>query len=326
METLEQQVLNGLSATEKYLPSTFFYDEIGSAIYQQITSCEDYYLIRSEIEALENHKTDIIENFDVAEDLFELIDLGAGDAMKTDILIKECLKQQRKITYVPVDISLKFINDIRERFKSSKLNLRPVVGNYFDVLPSLQSNTRKVFAFMGANIGNFTPQEAIRFLKNIRRIMHPRDSLLLSCDLIKDPKIILQAYNDRHLYTQKFNLNMLERLNREFGGDINVDNFIHYPIFDPLEPGAKSFLISKLDQIVHLKKYNKVVTFHKWEHIHTETSRKYTLPGVAYLSNCAGLKVNHHFFCNQRGYVLALLGPDEHVFAQENQNNFMTKV
>ena len=139
--------------------------------------------------------------------------------------------------------------------------------------------------------------------------MLPTDSLLLGCDLIKDPKIILQAYNDSNLYTQKFNLNMLERLNREFDGDININNFIHYPIYDPLEPGAKSFLISKQDQKIHLKKYQKVVSFHKWEHIHTETSRKHTIASIAELANSSGLKINYNFYCDKNEYVLALLSP-----------------
>ncbi len=264
-------------------------------------------MIRSEIEALENNKKNIVESFNVGEESFDLVDLGAGDAMKTSILIHECLAQSQNMTYVPVDISPKFIKDAQTRFKDIRLPIKPLIGNYFDIIPTLGKKTRKVICFLGSNIGNFKNHEEDHFLTEVRKIMHPKDILLLGCDLIKDPKVILQAYNDREGHTKRFNLNMLERINRDLGGNINKDNFIHYPIFDPLEPGAKSFLVSTKDQIVELKKYNKTINFHKWEHIHTETSRKYSVKSLDHLAERTGLKIKDHFFCTQKGYVVASL-------------------
>ncbi|MFD2515814.1 L-histidine N(alpha)-methyltransferase [Pontibacter locisalis] len=291
-------VTAGLSHTPKKLSSRYFYDGPGSALFQQIMELPEYYPTRCEYEVITENKSAIAAHL-ASEGFFHLIDLGAGDALKTKILLKELQERRAAFEYLPVDIS----EDAMQQLSSSLekeipgLNHQAVVGDYNDSLEWLQQNKsgRKVILFLGSNIGNFEHEESLGFLRKIRSHLEPGDSLLMGIDLRKDPDTILRAYNDFAGVTAAFNLNLLHRINRELGGNFDVNGFIHYPIYNPQEGVMRSYLVSKQEQDVYIQATGRSFHFNAWEAIHTESSYKYTLPQIQAMVEASGFTLETIF-------------------------------
>ncbi len=288
----------GLSQSPKKLSSRWFYDARGSKLFQQIMDLPEYYLTRCEFDLLCEHKQEIVRHFG-KEDSFHLIDLGAGDAMKTKILIRELLLKEHEFEYVPVDISGDAMQELTEDLQDELpgVQVQAVVGEYFESLKWLQENkaARKVVLFLGSNIGNFESEESINFLKTIRSYLNTGDKLLLGADLCKNPEAILDAYNDASGVTAEFNLNLLNRINRELGGNFDVSAFQHYALYDPQEGVMKSYLVSRKDQEVYIEATGQSYTFKAWEAIHTENSHKYTLQQIKELGEVCGFRTETVF-------------------------------
>ncbi|ARS35095.1 L-histidine N(alpha)-methyltransferase [Pontibacter actiniarum] len=301
-----RDVADGLSQQQKTLPSRYFYDGAGSRLFQQIMDLPEYYLTRSEFEVLTNNRQTMAEHF-AREGFFHLIDLGAGDALKTKILLRELARQQSVFDYVPVDISgdamLELSSSLQEELPEVKVEA--VVGEYFQALEWLQEHKaeRKVVLFLGSNIGNFEYQESLEFLGSVRSYLQAGDRLLMGVDLRKNPDVILNAYDDAAGVTAAFNLNLLHRINRELGGDFKVEQFCHHAIYNPLEGVMRSFLVSKVEQQVQIRETGKTFSFEAWEAIHTENSHKYTLRQVEELGSACGFKVETVFYDSQRGFA-----------------------
>lgn len=301
-----RDVAEGLSTKYKTLPSRYFYDGTGSRLFQQIMDLPEYYLTRSELEVLTHNKESMARQFSQGGS-FHLIDLGAGDALKTKLLLQELTAQQRSFDYVPVDISKDAMLELSDSLQQElpQLKVEAVVGEYFQALKWLQENKdgRKVVLFLGSNIGNFEAAESITFLQSIRSYLHAGDQLLMGVDLRKDPEVILKAYNDEAGITAAFNLNLLHRINRELGADFNVDQFCHHAIYNPLEGVMRSFLVSKQAQDVHISEAGLTVHFDAWEAIHTENSYKYSIPQVEELGRQCGFAVDTVFYDKQKGFA-----------------------
>ena len=288
-------VAAGLSLSQKKLPSRYFYDAKGSRLFQQIMDLPEYYLTRAEFEVLDTHRQAMATQF-AKEGFFHLVDLGAGDALKTKLLIQELTLQNRDFDYVPIDIS----GDAMEQLTGSlqeeihSLQVQAVVGEYIQALEWLHHNKtgRKVVLFLGSNIGNFEPEESIDFLKRIRRCLNTGDKLLLGVDLRKNPDTILKAYDDAAGVTAAFNLNLLHRINRELGGNFQVEQFRHFALYDPQEGVMKSYLISEVEQKVYLKSSGKHYVFEAWEAIHTENSHKFTLKQIEEMARHCGFQID----------------------------------
>lgn len=299
-------VAEGLSRKQKRLPSRYFYDGRGSQLFQQIMDLPEYYLTRSEYEVLNENKSDMAAQF-ASDGFFHLVDLGAGDALKTKILLRELSRQQRAFDYVPVDISGDAMLQLSESLSEElpQLKVEAVVGEYAEALAWLQENKqeRKVLLFLGSNIGNFEAPESMEFLKMLRGYLQPGDRLLMGADLRKDPATILQAYDDRAGITAEFNLNLLHRINRELGGNFDVDQFYHYAIYNPGEGVMRSFLVSKKEQDVFIRDTEQSFHFDAWEAIHTENSHKYSLPQIAELGESCGFKMETAFFDSQKRFA-----------------------
>lgn len=288
-------VRQGLTSNPKKLSSRFFYDSLGDSLFQEIMELPEYYLTRLEYRILLENKEAIVRLLTCTTDSFDLIDLGAGDAKKTKVLIKELLRKEISFSYVPIDISQNSIEGLSSNLlrEFPRLRLSPIVGTYHQVLQTMkaQHGTRRVFLLLGSNIGNLIHQKAIELLSAIREAMGPNDLLFAGFDQKKDPAAILAAYDDSQGVTEKFNLNLLERINREFDANFRINNFLHWPYYNPETGEMKSFLVSKVHQEVNIKSLNLTVSFRAWESIHVEISQKYDDQMVQDLALQSGLEV-----------------------------------
>lgn len=303
---LKKAVEEGLGAKHKSLPSWLFYDEKGDRIFQQIMHMPEYYPTRCEYEILDHHKEDLLRYFESQQSPFQLIELGAGDGLKTEILLKYLSSRLVRFTYRPVDISASVLAQLSRRLKKTlpDLEIQPVNKSYYEAVGDLQGDEKKVIFFLGANIGNFTPQEALAFLKNISVHLEGQGQALIGFDLKKDPRVIARAYDDEGGITKAFNINLLRRLNRELGAQFSLTQFDHYASYDPETGAARSFLVSLKDQDVPIAALKKTYHFAHWETINTEISQKYDLLMIEKTLSEAGLEIvdlffdANHFFCD----------------------------
>lgn len=292
------EVREGLTSDPKTLSSKYFYDEKGDALFQQIMALPEYYLTDCEYEILDTYKQQLGRIF-AAPEGFDLLELGAGDGKKTKILLKAFLQDDFDFTYQPNDISGNALRGLTKALEKDlpELKVSPRQGTYQQVLEQLgdSGGRRKVFLFLGSNIGNFSPTSTTKFLQKISGSMGDEDLLLVGMDQQKDPDSILKAYNDSAGVTAAFNLNLLTRINRELGANFNLNFFSHWPLYDPTSGEVRSYLISTKAQEVEIKNLNLSVTFRQWEAIHTEVSRKFNDEAVRQLAAASGLEIKEIF-------------------------------
>ena len=309
-DTFAEDVLSGLSATPKSLSSKYFYDDAGSRLFQKIMELPEYYLTRSEFEIFEQRAGEIFEAFTENSPAFDLIELGAGDGTKTAVLIEYFLRRTTDFTYSPIDISREAVDSLtgkfHARFPALQMNAR--VGDYFRILETLKTESArpKILLFLGSNIGNFSRDASIEFFKNLRAVMNAQDLLFTGFDLQKDPRVILAAYDDAAGVTAEFNLNLLRRINRELGGNFDLEKFSHYAIYRPTECAARSFLISREQQKVFIAHLNQTFHFRAWEPIFMEISQKYNLEMIEDLARVSGFAVKQNFFDQRKYFVDSL--------------------
>ena len=278
-ETFRNDVEKGLLSNPKTLSSKYFYDKKGDALFVEIMNLPEYYLTRSELDIFKNKTADLIDSFKMQVDsYFELIELGAGDGLKTKELLKSLTTQNYNFEYFPIDISSNALGQLKQDLNTEipNLSVKTQQGDYFEVLDSLKKSKQpKVILFLGSNIGNMTDDQAAKFIYKLGANLNPGDKLLLGVDLIKSKEIVLPAYDDSKGITAAFNLNLLDRINNELGGDFNLNQFEHQPEYDETEGIAKSYIVSAENQIVSIKSIGTSFSFTKGEKIHTEISRKY---------------------------------------------------
>lgn len=269
----------GLSTTNKTLPSKYFYDEIGDALFVEIMNMPEYYLTNAELEIFKSQTKELINALKLNKTaFFKLVELGAGDGTKTKQLLKALDHQDYNFTYAPIDISenaLKHLKvSINQELPTVKIN--PKQGDYFNVLADLKASEYPIIVlFLGSNIGNLSDERAKEFISKLNDNLKTGDKIVLGVDLIKPKSIVLPAYNDAQGITKRFNLNLLIRINNELDADFDTDFFEHKPEYDEEEGIARSFLVSTKDQIITIKSLDKTFRFKKGEKIHMETSRKY---------------------------------------------------
>ena len=267
-------VLKGLRASPKHISSRYFYDDKGSEIFRQIMRMPEYYLTDCEYEIFDQQTDAIQQAFTTDADSFRLIEFGAGDGLKTKLLLKHFLKNKLSFKYTPIDISGSALDNLAKDLSKElpDLKVKPVKGEYFEALHTLYGNfeEQKIVLFLGSNIGNFTQKEAIHFLTRLSSELNKGDLAFIGFDLKKDPEIILKAYNDPAGITREFNLNLLRRMNRELGANFDLKNFRHYPTYDPISGETKSYLLSTQSQIVHFADLDEAIQFDAWEGIWLE--------------------------------------------------------
>ena len=302
-------VLEGLTSRPKKLPSKYFYDKTGDGIFQEIMHLPEYYLTRSEFEILEQNKEAFLEFFRM-NGSFNLIEFGAGDGLKTKILLQHFSEQNTRFRYIPIDISGHVLKLLADELKQQlpSVETAPLQGDYFLALNRLGKTRdgRKVVLFLGSNIGNFTDEEAIRFLQAMGKNMNTGDLALIGFDLKKDPEVIRRAYNGETGVTRAFNLNLLSRINRELQANFDLDKFMHYPSYDPVCGEARSYLISKTEQEVYIGSLAQSFHFKAWEAVHVEISRKYDTTTIGKYAAAANFVVKELFYDRHHLYVNAL--------------------
>jgi dimethylhistidine N-methyltransferase len=279
IEQFSSDVDAGLSNAQKQLPSKYFYDETGDALFVKIMALPEYYLTRAEMEIFTVQTSAMIDALTLNKnEYFELIELGAGDGSKTKKLLKALSEQGYQYDYLPIDISENALGKLQQSLANElpEVSVKTQQGDYFCILENLKKSQHpKVVLFLGSNIGNMLDEEASHFLSSLGETLNIGDKLLLGVDLIKSEEIILPAYNDSSGITRQFNLNILDRINRELGGDFDLSKFDHQPYYKQHEGIAKSYLKSLSDQQVTINHIGKSYEFKAGEMIHTEISRKY---------------------------------------------------
>lgn len=279
IEQFKQDVDEGLSREAKSLPSKYFYNKRGDALFVNIMHAPEYYLTRSELEIFQLKTPEIINILDInPESYFELIELGAGDGLKTMKLLQAFQERAYDFDYFPIDISINALEQLEQKInkETPSISVKIKQGDYFQVLHSLKETPHPILVlFLGSNIGNMNDELASDFMEKLSNSLEPNDKLLLGVDLIKPSSIVLPAYNDKQGYTREFNLNLLKRINDELEGDFNLDAFAHKPEYSEESGEARSYLMSLAEQKVTIGAINKSYHFSIGEKIFTEISRKY---------------------------------------------------
>jgi L-histidine Nalpha-methyltransferase len=304
-----RDVVAGLQSTPKHLSSKYFYDANGDKLFQELMNCEEYYPTNCELDIFTHQTAEICQAMIADGDAFDLIELGAGDATKSSYLLKYLLGQNIDFTYLPIDISDNVISylNITLPVTLPGLKMTGLNGEYFDMLKKAASisSRRKVVMFLGSNIGNMPVNEAEDFCRELRNHLSPDDMLLIGIDLKKNPKTILAAYNDKQGITKRFNLNLLERINRELHADFDLSKFEHYPVYDPETGASKSYLISTEDQQVKIND-KEAIHFSKDEYIYMEISQKYTVMQTNQMAENTGFKAENIFFDSKKWFIDAI--------------------
>lgn len=278
-----KDVIAGLSQQPKRLPPKYFYDEVGSKLFEQITLLPEYYPTRTELRILRDQGEKIAATIPKNA---ALVEFGAGATTKVRLLLTQCAFG----AYVPVDISGDFLNGQADALRKDfpDLAVYPVTADFttpFE-LPSEVKDMPKVGFFPGSTIGNFDPHEACAFLRSARAILGEGATLIVGVDLEKDERVLYEAYNDAAGVTAKFNLNVLVRINRDLGGNFDLSGFKHRAIYNRERHRIEMHLISRKAQTVRL--LGNTFSFRAGETIHTESSYKYSIERFTGLARGSG--------------------------------------
>ena len=300
------EVIRGLTAPQKTLPCKLFYDQTGSALFEEITRLPEYYLTRTELEILKQNSGDIAL---AAGSPITVIELGAGSATKTEMLLRAIARRQMRVKYFPVDISPSVLMEARNRLRTEFPGalIKPVIadfGNGFQFLKEIAG--KKLVLYLGSSIGNFERNDAVAMLRKVHDQLVTGDALLLGTDMVKAEDILVPAYDDSQGITQQFNRNILRRLNRELDADFDLEAYRHIAEWSPARSRMEIFLESTRSQTVTIGVTGTRLRFRAGERIHTEISSKYTLDMVAQMLCVSGFNLTQSWFDKQGWFGLHL--------------------
>ena len=300
-EIFARDVLKGLLAENKNISSKYFYDDLGSKIFQKITRHKDYYPTRKEIEILSKNIS-VLPKI-INDKKIDIIELGPGDGSKSKIIIESFISSDYKVNYYPIDISRKALNLLGKKIKShNKLFIHGIIGEYLPGLKFIKNKSKnlKLVLFLGSNIGNMRTKQSEVFLKNIKKNLYKDDYVLVGFDLKKDIKILNKAYNDSNNLTKKFNLNLLKRINNELNGDFQINKFEHIGLYNPKLGAMESYIVSKVNQKVEIKNLSQIFDFAVYEPIHLEYSFKYSIDDIQNLCIKTGFTSVKNFYDSKK--------------------------
>jgi L-histidine Nalpha-methyltransferase len=298
-------VARGLGAAHKSLPPWLLYDDAGSALFEEITELPEYYLTRTERALLGTHARAMVA---AAGPPLSVVELGAGSAVKTELLLQALLARQGRGCYYPVDVSPalgEVAAGLRRRYCS--LEVTPVSARYPEQLGWLRAVPRRRWVlFLGSSIGNYERPEAVALLRAVRAELAPGDALLLGTDLVKPASVLLPAYDDAAGVTAAFNKNLLARLNRELDAEFELEAFSHHVRWNAGESRIELHLRSEVDQLVHIGALRMTVRFARGELLHTENSHKFDEDGVRTMLAEAGFGLETTWSDERRWFALHL--------------------
>jgi len=306
--TFAEDVKAGLGARPYRLSPKYFYDDLGSSLFEAICRLPEYYLTRVERDLLATYGREIVAAF---EGPLELVELGSGSALKTKLIIEAILERQETLTFHPIDISSDALveSSLGLIAAHESLTIKAYASDYFALLREqrLQTRDRVLALYLGSNVGNFEPDEARSLLELLASALRPGDGLLIGYDLKKDAAILEAAYNDPIGVTSAFNKNLLGRINRELGGDFDLDTFDFRATYDPKYGAVRSYLVSQRRQTVTIPLAGVSVPFSVGEAIHTESSHKFTREEIVVLAQHCGYSERNTFTDAGGRYALSLL-------------------
>lgn len=307
LSPIAEDVLQGLTSDPKTLSPKLFYDAAGSELFDRITELPEYYPTRTERGIFRSYAKEI---FAQAAGSTAVVELGAGSAGKTVLLLDAVANNGHAITYYPVDVSASALDACRARMRQLLPQVRvvPKVLDFTQGMPQFrQIAGRKLFLFIGSSIGNFEPLQAGAFLKQVRSSMNAGDALLLGTDMRKSPKILVPAYDDAQGVTAAFNKNLLVRINRELGGTFDLDGFAHRIVWNDRASRIEMHLESLREQAVNIEALGIDLQFRKSETIHTENSYKFTMPMVEAVAKNGGFHIERTWTDAWRWFTVHLL-------------------
>jgi len=304
-----EDVRAGLTSQQKSLQPKYFYDALGSQLFEAICHLPEYYLTRAESEILRNNADEIVAS---AGGPARLVELGSGSAEKTRYLIEALLNRQPSLHYLPIDISSASL----ERSSLELLQIYPrlsitaYAADYFTALEALADSAgtseRTIALFLGSNIGNFDPDGSRAFLSEVRRVLKPCDALLVGADLKKPADVLIRAYDDALGVTSAFNLNLLVRMNRELEANFDVTKFRHRATYNEELGRVEIRMVSLAEQTVRLRALDLEVRFREGETIHTENSYKFDVEQLAKLARATGFSLDKTWFDSERRFSFNL--------------------
>ncbi len=286
-ENLKPELLSGLRESPKHISPKFFYDKNGSQLFDQITNLEEYYPTEKEISILRDHINEICS---MIGENSALIEYGGANLRKISIILDHC---KGIAYYIPIDISTIYMQSSVNRLLNQyeDLSIMAISADFTKPIriPDIEKFSRRTILFLGSSIGNFEPDELLHFLMNAHETIEEGDCLIIGADLRKDSAILNRAYNDNKGVTAAFNLNLITRINREFGSELSPELFQHFAGYNA-EKGRIEMYLKVLDNF----KTNiggEEIVFRKNELIHTENSYKFTIEGFSDIVEKAGFKV-----------------------------------
>lgn len=303
-------VRDGLGSSPKALPCRFFYDDEGSRLFEEICHLPEYYPTRTEEGILARRAGEIAEAVGPGAALAEL---GSGSSAKTRLLIEAFLDRQEALHYAPVDISAGFLEEtarnLLDRYEG--LSVTAIAAEYRAAIPHLPSHDGpRLVLFLGSNVGNLEEGEAASLLGAVAATLAPHDRLLVGFDRLKEPEVLLRAYDDAAGVTARFNRNLLARANRELGAEFDLDAFEHAAPFVAERSRVEMRLVSRTRQEVRVAALDRTFAFEEGETIHTESCHKYALADVGRLAHASGLRVDRLWSDPREWFTVALLAPN----------------
>lgn len=311
MQEFLRHVKEGLSKTPKKLSSRYFYDKAGDVLFQRIMKLEEYYLPRCEMEIIHAKSKQIALDIAKFHKSLQILELGAGDGTKTKHLLKRFIPHFDTIEYVAFDISPNVLALNQQEITDEVANIhhRMIPGNYFETYKNLPPTDHgRMVLFLGANIGNFSTDDSIDYFTFIKSNLSKNDFFMVAFDLVKHPRKILAAYDDKEKVTKEFNLNLLKRINKELGANFNLDQFDHFPFYNPLTGITSSQIISLQEQEVSLAD-GYTASFDAYEAIHTEISKKFFWSDIEQIAEQSGMQILGEYFDANREYAFILFQP-----------------
>lgn len=288
-----QDIREGLSSTPKHLFAKYLYDTVGSRLFEAICELDEYYLTRAEDQILQTHAEEIVRS---VPDCDTLIELGSGSAEKTRRLIDAFTRQRQQLLFIPIDISATALAESSQGLLGAYPNLRieAYAADYFQGLNALPDLGRNpvLMLFLGSNIGNFEPAEARNFLRAIRRVLRPRDLLLLGADLRKERQTLEAAYNDALGVTRAFIINELERINRELNANFDLWAFGLRSFYNETLGRVEVYLECLRDQTVDIRSLNLTIQVAAGERIHVENAYKFDRETLKLLGEETGFELD----------------------------------
>ena len=305
-KTFAEEISSTLGIKSKFITPKFFYDKKGSELFEKICTLPEYYPTRTEIDILNSLRTELPCYLDES---YRLVELGSGASVKTRLILDIFTSLQNITEYFPIDISEILTESSETLLKDyDSLRITGIIDTYEGGLEFLKNYDEKknMILFLGSSFGNFSPSEGREFLQTINSTMKSGDLFLIGLDLVKDAQILESAYDDSQGVTAQFNLNVLSRINDELDADFDLNNFLHYSVYNKEHQRIEMYLKSLLRQTVIVSKSNLSLNLEKNELIHTEYSHKYSLDQIRGLLEGAGFKINHVWLDEKKYFSLTL--------------------